>query len=176
MTNPESFARPMFENDGNLVLETKKKFLVKAVSFKDLENLAKEIDELANDPSKNEKIGLIFRTIEQEGDEDIVIDTSQELERKEGGALLDSTSLMEWSNQYRDYVKETFPDNFDTLSLETIVYYYALDKTNKKENISVEDKHILYIYNKVNASPEDLIKKVTVFIEVSNPSHPSNKK
>jgi hypothetical protein len=109
-----------------------------------IKKLAQEIDSLASDNSKNEKIAVQFRSLllnedgsyfKNEKGEMLIEDVSVFFERNHDDSLLDGKNFLTLVKGYSDYIKSLSKN----LSPEVAYCYYALDLTNnKKEEHNVE--------------------------------------
>lgn len=113
-----------------------------ARSFNNLESIGEEMDKLAKDDTKNEKMGVIFRTIS----DNIIMDYSVTLRTKPDNTLLNSETLKDYVKQYLEYVKTIEELKGKKYFSDILVHYYPLDLNNKVENISNEDKIIETLY------------------------------
>lgn len=114
-----------------------------------LEKLSKEVDRLACDDTKNEKIGVQFRSIalNDNGDflltskgEVLVDDISMSFERDAADCLLSGKALLEVAEEYKVYVQSLGKN----LNPEVTYYYYALNlKNNKEESHDVETNDVI---------------------------------
>lgn len=114
----------------------------KGRSFEQVDQIGLEMDELAKDISKNEKMGVQFRAVSNNE----IVDSSVYIRMLEDNTLLDSMRLKQFAKDYEEYLK-TIPELEGKKYLpEILVHYYPLDINNKNENISGEDKFIQSVH------------------------------
>lgn len=134
------------------------KWSKQAIDFNDaeqLQKLAKEIDILASDNTKNEKIGFQFRSFALNDDgtlflndkgEMVIDDISVYMERYADGNLLSGNNLLEFAKEYKDYTKSLNRN----LKPEVIYCYYALDLKNQKHEpheVETISEHVIPLKN-----------------------------
>ncbi len=120
----------------------KLKWALEAVSINNklgMEQLLKEVDTINSDPTKNEKVCVIFRAFDEIDGIQTLIDKGQKIDYNSLPPPISAPNLLKKIQEYAQYIKL----NFSTTAKPEIVYgYYPLDTSIESEEISEEDKMV----------------------------------